>query len=273
MARAYFSTELMRSHVTCVFSQFKQVDRPMSRLPQYVLAAALLSLSTAAAYDDPVGNEIQSRMQDEAQRQINDIGAAPPWPDEDYYEDEGDYAYDDAPAYSQEEWVTWTAELARQDAERQAAQLNDPRYQAFLNGEWLYTSPPAGQADRPCSALFLRQGVGVMVVALGGKADTALLIFFGTGIPAPAKIERTKVVLTQTGDAPAEVEVFNAALAWAPGLGSIVFAVPSAEAALGGMIDTLAFDIAQDGKSLATIEWNGGLAARDKLNACIADRT
>ncbi len=245
----------------------------MVRFSSLLIGAAVISLSTAAAYDDPVGNEIQARMQEEAQRQIIDMAATPPWPEDEYYEDEDDYAYDDAPAYSYEEWQAWSDERAQQDAARQAELLNDPKYQAFLNGEWLHRTPRAGETDQTCSALFLRKGVGVMVVALGGDKDAALLVFLGPDIPAPAKLEKMRVDLRQNGEAPANVEVFNAALPWAADLGAIVFAVPTAEAALAGMTDTLAFNISGDGKRLAEIEWTGGVAARDKLSTCITGRS
>ena len=238
----------------------------MNRLASLLIAGTALIAGLQPAWANIAESEAHHRA-------MMDIAATPPWVEEEVYDDEDYYGYDEGPAYSQQEWVDWTAEVARLEAEREAEKLNDPKYRAFVNGQWLHKSPTPGGADQTCSALFMRKGVGAMVVALGGKSETALLVFFGPDIPAPAATETIKVSLTQTGDAPASVNVFNTALPWASGFGMVVFAVPSADAALAGMTDTLAFSIAIDGKPPTGIEWTGGLAARDKLSTCVAGRS
>lgn len=238
----------------------------MYRLACLIVASTALMAGAETASANIAESEAHHRA-------MMDIAATPPWVEEEHDEDEEYYGYDTGPAYSEQEWIDWTAEVQRLEAEAEAEKMQDPKYRAFVNGEWLHKSPTPGAADQTCSALFLRKGVGAMVVALGGPAETALLVFFGPDIPAPKDTRTIKVSLSQTGDAPASVNVFNAPLPWADGFGMMVFAVPSADAALGGMTDTLGFQVALEGKSVAEIEWTGGLAARDKLATCIAGRT
>lgn len=230
-----------------------------------LLAAASTLALSAAAYEDPIADEIQGRMMEQQQQQINDMVAAQQaWG----AEDDEDYGYDEPPSYSEEEWRDWAAEGDRASAERRA---NDPQYQAFLNGEWLHT-PPEKAMKEGCSVMFLRGGVGTLVLATGGLKDPAVFAFFSMDVPQPPALVETRATLTQTDASPATVRVFNATLPWMSGFGIVFFAVPSAEAALGGMIETQRFSVAMEGRDVAAIEWNGGIAARDNLKACIAAR-
>lgn len=232
-----------------------------------VAAASALALS-AAAYEDPVADEIQGRMMEQQQQQMNDMVAAQQaWGAE---EDE-DYAYEEEPSYSEAEWLDWAAEGARAEADELQKRANDPGYLAYLRGEWLHT-PPEKAKQEGCSVMFLRGGVGALVLATGGLKDPAVFAFFSMDVPQPAALVETSATLSQTGDKPATVRVFNATLPWLSGFGIVFFAVPSAEAALGGMIETQRFGVAMDGRDVAAIEWNGGIAARDNLKACIAAR-
>ncbi len=232
-------------------------------------AASALTIS-AAAYEDPIADEIQGRMMEQQQQQINDMVAAQQaWADE--QADEEDYAYEEQPSYSEDEWLDWAAEGARAEAEDLQRRANDPKYQAFLNGEWLHTSPDKAMKEG-CSVMFLRRGVGALVLATGGMKDPAVFAFFSLDVPKPGTLVETSATLSQTGDKPATVQVYNAALPWLPDNGIVFFAVPTAEAAIAGMLDTHAFGVAMDGRDVAAIEWTAGLAARDQLKACIAAR-
>jgi len=241
----------------------------MTRIRVALLAVTVLTFS-ASAFEDPIADEIQARMQEEARRQeeayrqMNEIAETPPWED---VEDEG---YEDPPPYSAQEWHDWSADLANAEAQRQQAAAAAAGYQAFLNGEWLHT--PAANRDEACSILFLRKGTGTIILATGGPQEPALFAFLGMDIPKPTTLTTTRATLSQTGDAPATVDVFNARLPWAPDFGIVFFAVPTAQAAIDGILDTQSFSVAMGGANVAQIDWTQGLAARDKLKACVGSR-
>ncbi|MBW4620380.1 MAG: hypothetical protein KME17_13635 [Cyanosarcina radialis HA8281-LM2] len=50
--------------------------------------------------------------------------------------------------------------------------------------------------------------------------------------------------------------------------GTIAFAVPTLEAALGGMEDIQSFEVAIDDRTVLKIQWHNGLMARNKLRDC-----
>ena len=205
---------------------------------------------------------------------MNDIAATPPWVDEEYYDDEDYYGYDEPPSYTGADWALWSQEMQLAEVKRQHDRDSDPAYRAFMDGEWIFKTPLKGEQDQTCSAMHLRQGVGTLVIATGGKDDPVLLGFFSLTTPKPASPGVVKASLLQTGDsAAATVDVYNAALPWSPEFGLVFFAVPSASLLVDNMLDTHAFAIAIGGAEVAAIEWTGGFAARDKLNACIAGRT
>ena len=80
------------------------------------------------------------------------------------------------------------------------------------------------------------------------------------------------VTVADGGASPATVRVFNATLPWLDGYGIVFFAVPSLQAAIDGMVEAQAFDVAMDGQSVVEVAWTGGLGARDQLSACISAR-
>ena len=101
-----------------------------------------------------------------------------------------------------------------------------------------------------------------------GDYKGALLTFYGQDIPRPSSVQKVRVTLNQSNDKPQTVQVFNYAM---PGYdyGAITMAVPTIEALLEGMEDTQSFELVMDGKSIAKVGWEGGLAARDKLRQCV----
>lgn len=233
-----------------------------SRVVLLCVAMSVMS-QPAGAYEDPVGDEIQRRMQQEEQQRINDMVAG-----QDAWGEGDDYGYAEPPAYSEEEWQDWAALSDAAERERLA---NDPQYQAFLNGEWLYT-PPAKADTQACSILFLRRGVGAMVLATGGPKDPAVFAFFSLDVPRPDVVVETRATLSQTDAQPATVSVFNTALPWMHDFGIVFFAVPSAQAALDGMLETQDFQVSMNGRDVAAITWTGGLEARDRLTSCLNAR-
>lgn len=205
---------------------------------------------------------------------MNDIAATPPWVDEGDYDDEDYYGYDEPPSFTGTEWALWSHDLQLAEAKRQYDAATDPEYRAFMDGEWLFKTPVKGETAQTCSAMFLRQGTGALIIATGGKQDPVLLGFFSLNTPKPTTPGVVEATLKQTGDDPAaSVDVYNAPLPWAPEFGLVFFAVPSASLLVDNMLDTHAFSIAMGGKDVAAIEWTGGLKARDELKTCIASRT
>jgi hypothetical protein len=71
---------------------------------------------------------------------------------------------------------------------------------------------------------------------------------------------------------PARAAYFNTAMPGIDGYGAVIFAVPSAQAAMEGMTDTLRLDVELQGKSIVGVDYSGGFAARDQLKQCIARR-
>jgi hypothetical protein len=164
-------------------------------------------------------------------------------------------------------------ELMELNLREQQKLINDPRYQAYINGAWDFFQGKNGAAPGESCAAFFSKKDGIVMLSGPDKYNKgALLTFWGKDIPRPKKVERVKVTLTQPGDPPQTVQAFNYLF---PGIkyGAISFAVPTIDAALATMEDVLSFDLAMKGKSVLKIEWNGGLAARDKLRQCVSART
>lgn len=148
----------------------------------------------------------------------------------------------------------------------------DPRFDRYYNGGWDFFQDKVNAAPGEyCAAFFWKQDGFVRVSGPGGDYQGALLTFWGENIPRPKKVEKIKVTLTQSNEPPQTVQAFNYIM---PGdaYGAIALAVPSIEAALAGIEDVQSFDLAINGKSVAKVEWNNGLAARDKLSKCVSLR-
>ena len=141
-----------------------------------------------------------------------------------------------------------------------------------MRGGWEFFQGKNGaQPGESCTAMFWRKDAIVVLSGPGGGSKRAFLTFFGKDIPSPANVKTIKVTLTQNNDVPQTVKAFNYKLPNAS-FGSIGLAVPTIEAALAGMEDTIRYDLVTDGKSVVNIEWYGGLAARDRLRACLSAR-
>lgn len=148
----------------------------------------------------------------------------------------------------------------------------DPRFSRYHNGGWDFFQDKVDAAPGEyCAAFFWKKDGFVRVSGPGGDYQGALLTFWGENIPRPKKVEKIKVTLTQSKEPPQTVQAFNYIM---PGdaYGAIALAVPSIEAALAGMENVQSFDLAIEGKSVAKVEWHGGLAARDQLSKCVSVR-
>ena len=153
-----------------------------------------------------------------------------------------------------------------------AEMRNDPRYKSWVNGEWNFIG---GKPNEHCTSIFFRRGVVASLTSTGGKKDLAFFVFMGSDIPKPDQPTKVLATLTQTGEKPATVNVINVSYTATSSSGKsekwgvIFFGVPSMEAGINGMEETQKFGIAIDGKTVAEIEWNGGLAARNELKQCL----
>lgn len=161
-----------------------------------------------------------------------------------------------------------------EDYSREKAIEEEARYQRWLNGSWDFfqSREPAGPGEY-CTAMYQNPDGLIALSGFDKTWDGALLMFTGEKIPQPRKFREITATLTQTGDAPAKVKVFNYARDPRMGpFGTLVFAVPTMKAGLAGMTDELEFAIAIDGKEVFSMAWKDGLKAGDELRECVRKR-
>jgi hypothetical protein len=165
------------------------------------------------------------------------------------------------------------AEIKSALVERLQKLAGDPKYQDYLNGSWrVFQGQPNAAPGESCLAMFAKQQ-GVVVVAVPGKKGPGVfLTFIGADIPRPRQPETIQVTLNQPNHPPQTVKAFNYVQ---PGFesGAITLTVPTIEVALAGWQDVQEFDLAIAGKSVSKIEWHSGLAAKQKLSACVSARS
>ena len=150
----------------------------------------------------------------------------------------------------------------------------EARYQRWINGSWDFfqSREPAGPGEY-CTALYQNRDGLIAVSGFDKSWDGALLMFTGEKIPKPRKFREITATLTQTGDAPAKVKVYNYARDPKMGdFGTLVFAVPNMKSALEGMTDELEFAIDVEGKEVFRMAWKDGLKAVSELRKCVSKR-
>lgn len=166
-------------------------------------------------------------------------------------------------------------ELKRLEAESRERQIEEEaRYQRWRNGGWEFfqSREPAGPGEY-CTAMYQNPDGLIALSGFDKRWDGALLMFTGENIPQPREFREITATLTQTGDAPAKVKVFNYARDPRMGpFGTLVFAVPTMDAALSGMTDELEFAIAVDDEEVFRMAWKGGLKAAEELRKCVRKR-
>lgn len=157
-----------------------------------------------------------------------------------------------------------------------ATKRKDPKfeaaYQRYKNGDWDYfQDSPDPKPGEYCAALYAKGDVMVRISGPGGDYAGALMTFSGPDIPGSRDVRRIQVALNQSDGSSQSVQTFNYQL---PGelYASIAFAVPTIEAAMAEMKDTQGFDVLLNGKSVAKLDWNDGLAARTQLEKCLSKR-
>jgi hypothetical protein len=156
------------------------------------------------------------------------------------------------------------------------ARKQDPQFRAaydrYHNGGWDYlqdgVSPKPGEY---CVALYSKGDVMLRISGPGSSYSGALMTFSGGTITGSEKVRKIKVTLNQSDGSSQTVQAFNYQL---PGeaYASIAFAVPTIEAAMAEMKDRQGFEVLVEGQSVAKLDWTGGLAARLRLEQCLAKR-
>jgi len=149
-------------------------------------------------------------------------------------------------------------------------------HKKYNEGYWEYFQ--ANSAAKPgeyCTAMFIKKDFAVAILGPGGEYRGALMIFTPLNghenFPQSEQPRVIKVTLKQASDPPATVGVFNFNIgAWESP--AVAFAVPTIEAAMQGMEETLDFHLQHEGNSIGDIEWHSGVAARAELKKCLERR-
>lgn len=153
--------------------------------------------------------------------------------------------------------------------------FNDPRREKMEKGFWQFFQGKRGaKPGEFCTAVYWQKNQMISLSGPGGDYKGALLGFIAVEpkppFPRPDNpkdVQKVKVTLTQGTDAPATITAFN--LTVADFSDEIKFAVPTIDAALAGMEDTLNFRIDYEGSKIFELEWHSGLTARDMLKKCL----
>lgn len=219
-------------------------------------------------------SDLPNICQQQAQhhQQMMDIAATSP-------QGEGDPRYEEPPVDPMQTRMSMATgmiqmmQLAVDNAAKLAELKKDPRYARYENGGWEFFQDHANaMPGEYCVAFYWKKTGLVRLSGPGGDYPGALLTFWGEDIPKPDGVKKIKVTLSQSdGGAPQTVEALNYHL---PGdaYGAIALTVPSIDALLDNMLDIHGFDLAIKGASVAKVDWDGGLAARDTLKKCVAAR-
>lgn len=221
-------------------------------------------------------SDLPSVCEQKAQQHPNKVAKSAPSNGGGGREGSGSAAFDPMQGLLSQAASVSTAVAQQPSEEIEKRKRNDPKFKAayerYTNGGWDYFQDLAGAAPGEYCAAFYAKGGGMVRLSGPGKEyEGALMTFWGADIPTPATMQKVKVTLKQSNDAPQTVQAFNYKL---PGeaFGAIAFAVPTIEAALAGMENEASFDLEMDGKSVARVEWHDGLAARDRLRKCVSAR-
>lgn len=163
-------------------------------------------------------------------------------------------------------------ELSALEFERSAKLARDPRYQAYLNGEWKFFEDTSGKAPGQfCGALYWSKEGVVVLSGPGGAYNGALLTFSHPDFPRPQEMKVVKVSLWQTGDTKPQIV---SAVSYTQGgsMGAISLAVPTLDLALDTMLDRQSFRLELDGKVILDLTWHDGDSARAALRKCYSAR-
>lgn len=155
--------------------------------------------------------------------------------------------------------------------------LNSKYTKLNKEGYWqFFQANSKAKKGEYCTAMFMKEGMGVSIIGPGGDYKGALMMFFSAhdnpAFPNAKNMIQIPVTLKQGADAPVTVKALNYSIGSAWPTPVVVFAVPTIEAGMEGMDDKLDFHLQYGGKNIVDVEWHGGLAARDELKKCLAGK-
>lgn len=150
----------------------------------------------------------------------------------------------------------------------------DPVFMRYWNGYWeYYQARKNAKLGEFCAATFVNLDGSITLTGFDKTWEGGLLMFVGKNIPQPKEFRTITATLTQNDDPPATVKIFNLpASLKMPGVGTLIFAVPSMKAALSGMENTQRFVISIENKEVFRMTWKDGKEARDALRRCLGKR-
>lgn len=251
-----------------------------TQMRAFTLALVLATgFNASLAYAQDHAERMANIAAEHAQ-QMNDYGhmAAENYANSQYddYEEEDDRGYyssysPPAPMTLEQQYL---AQALRRDQEIITELQADPRFERFAKGGWdYYQSRLPAEPGEYCAATYLSRHGMITLTGVDKSWEGAMLIFVGENVPKPEAFSTVTATLKQTGDLPATVQVYNFAKnPEMKELGTLVFAVPSMGAALGGMTDKLEFVIEIEGKEVFRMGWEDGHKARNELRKCVRRR-
>ncbi|KAB2970460.1 hypothetical protein [Zoogloea sp.] len=162
---------------------------------------------------------------------------------------------------------------ARRETEKGKEDFLKSKYgRYYKEGYWQFFQGKSQAAKGEfCTAMFSRENMLVSIMGPGGSYRGALMMLASLDETStfPRSTGKLKVTLKQGSDAPATLHALSQQMGDIP---VITFAVPTIEAAMAGMEDTLNFHLEHEGKTLGDIEWHSGFKARDELRKCLAGK-
>lgn len=161
-------------------------------------------------------------------------------------------------------WIGKLRDMARKQPQ---VEIPGERVNKLKQGFWTYGQ--GGQPPRPgqlCTAAFMNEDGILQVAAKGGHADPAGLLLTGKDIPKAWGNPVVRAKLFQTGEKPATVRASYVHLM--PGQGTIVFEIPSLDAAMDGFADESEIAVEVDGEPIYSLRYHSGHQAVAELRKC-----
>jgi hypothetical protein len=170
-----------------------------------------------------------------------------------------------APGLTREEANALQAAMREQEARDNA------EFERWRNGYWqFFQSRDPAAPGQFCAAMFQNPQGMITLTGLDETWDGALLMFTGENVPSPRRFREITATLTQTGDPPVSLRVFNHANdPGMNGLGTLVFAVPNMTAALDSIADEQEFAVSVNGREVFRMAWKDGLSAVQGIRRCL----
>ena len=165
-------------------------------------------------------------------------------------------------------------EARNRDYEIMEKLRRDPVLARLANGYWdNYQARQSAGPGEFCAASHVNLDGVITLSGFDKSWEGGLLVFMGKNIPKPKALTELTVMLSQSGEKPATIKVFNPpATQEMRDYGTLIFAVPSMKDALAGMEDKQDFAVAAGGKEVFRMSWKDGVKARKALSECLRNR-